>query len=658
MEPEDAGSAVPSTDEEAGAALTDEGRREIVDRVVRLETRELRTKVVRRSDFEVVLERTAPIAHNREHLIFTLLLSALAGAYFAAGQWPSNSPAFEAMMLALPVGYALMWLYLMVTGGNELETISVDEEGHIQRVWSGPRFEKRDNVLRVAIPMLVIAVSVAFAVVLIHDLIFQPRPNCPGAVFATDPCFSIGGALDGSTMNGFTLGEFRGIVEILRMLALIVAMLCLLPSLYFLRRMLTGHRVMFVRPINRRRFDDAAPALFPGWDGRLYTGIVAALAIVLVGMLAWPFFPHPPSTAGNAYSGPASTLVPFPATSPGSTICQHGVSGFTYETVDCQLESPSLAANLLDEPGILHFSVLTPLDYDTSGVRYPTLYYLMGGAIDAVPSARFAREVALLQSSSSLPEGSRLPIVVTVSGGSATFMGHMYANSPVSGNWEDAITKELISYVDANFRTIASPASRGIAGMSLGGSGAINIALHHPEVFRVLYAMSPSIFEGNAVGTNIDPQTVAAAEQLAEQLANVRAEDRASRLKEAIWASDGLLNFICAYGMAFAPDPGSPILMKLPTDDATVALYNAGFGNIADKVDQYRASLEQYRGIVVDHNTDEGFIPSAAHMFVTLLNDDGIKATEYTYPGMHMDDLDDRVQNYMLPFLVSHLAYG
>jgi hypothetical protein len=91
MEPEDAGSAVPAAGEEAGAALTDEGRREIVDRQVRLETREFRTKVVRRSDFEVVLERTAPLAHNREHLIFTLLLSALACAYFAAGQWPSSN---------------------------------------------------------------------------------------------------------------------------------------------------------------------------------------------------------------------------------------------------------------------------------------------------------------------------------------------------------------------------------------------------------------------------------------------------------------------------------------------------------------------------------------------------------------------------------------
>ncbi|HEX7591665.1 MAG TPA: hypothetical protein VF375_06920, partial [Candidatus Limnocylindrales bacterium] len=170
---------------------------------------------------------------------------------------------------------------------------------------------------------------------------------------------------------------------------------------------------------------------------------------------------------------------------------------------------------------------------------------------------------------------------------------------------------------------------------------------HHPELYRVLYAMSPSIFEGNAVGTLINPESVEPARQLAEQLTTVPAADRAWRLKLAIQQSDAYLNLIFAYGTAFAPDPGSPILMKLPTDDATVALYNAGFGNISDKVDQYRASLEQYRGIVVDHNTDEGGIPSAAHLFVTLVNRGGIKATEYTFPGGHMDDLDNRVQNYM-----------
>jgi S-formylglutathione hydrolase len=657
MEPEDAGSAVPSADEEAGAAPTDERRREMIDRLVRLETRELRTKVVRRSDFEVVLERTAPPAHNLAHLIFTLSLLALALAYFASGQGLSFGVAVAALMVVLPIGYALMWLYLLVTGGNELETISVDEVGQVQWARSGPRFEKRDNVLRVVIPAVVIAVSATFAVLIIHDLIFQPRPICPGAVFETDLCKSIDGMFQGPRI---TLGETRGLAENLRMLGLIFTTLFLLPPLWFLRRMLTGRRVMFIRPINRRRFDDPAPASFPGWDGRLCTGIVAALVIAFVGMLAWPLLPHPSSVASGAYSGPASTLVPFPSTSPE---CHRALPGVTYNFVDCQLESPSLAANLLDDPGILQFSVMTPLDYDTSGVRYPTLYYLMGGAVDSNPAPQFAQEIAFLSRSSSLPEDSRLPIIVCVSGrslGSDFFIGHMWANSPVSGNWEDAITKELVSYVDAHYRTLASPASRGIAGMSLGGVGAINIALHHPELFRVLYAMSPSLFEGDAVGTFVDPQWIEAARQLAEQLAGLPAADRGWSLRLAIQQSDPSLNlnFMLAYGTAFAPDPSSPILMKLPTDSETVALYNNGFGNIADKVDQYQASLEQYRGIVVDHNTDEGGIPAASHTFVTLVNRLGVQATEYTYPGGHMDDLDNRVQNFMLPFVSEHLAWG
>ena len=284
-------SAAPSTGEEVGGALTDERRREILDRLVRDQTREFRAEVVRRGDFEAVLERPAPEAHNRAHLIVTLFLAVLAWAYFAAGQWPSSGPAVEALVVVLPVGSALPWLFLAATGGNERDTFSVDDLGHVQRMSSGPRFERRDNALRVGIPVLVIAVSAVLAVVLTHDLIFQPKPNCPAAVYDSDPCFAMTGMFDdGPVPTGYTLGEFRGITENLRMLGLIFTVLCLLPSLWFLRRMLTGRRVIDVRPINRRYFDEPAPASFPGWDGWLYTGIVVTLIILLSSMLVRPLF--------------------------------------------------------------------------------------------------------------------------------------------------------------------------------------------------------------------------------------------------------------------------------------------------------------------------------------------------------------------------------
>ena len=59
----------------------------------------------------------------------------------------------------------------------------------------------------------------------------------------------------------------------------------------------------------------------------------------------------------------------------------------------------------------------------------------------------------------------------------------MGEQSQRSQNMEDAIVDDLVPYVDAHYRTIADPANRTLAGISDGGYGAANIALHHPDVF-------------------------------------------------------------------------------------------------------------------------------------------------------------------------------
>ena len=66
-----------------------------------------------------------------------------------------------------------------------------------------------------------------------------------------------------------------------------------------------------------------------------------------------------------------------------------------------------------------------------------------------------------------------------------------YVNSPVTGNWEDFMVRELVPYVDANFRTLANRDSRGIAGDFMGGYGAIRFGMTHPEVFGTVYALHP-----------------------------------------------------------------------------------------------------------------------------------------------------------------------
>jgi putative tributyrin esterase len=49
--------------------------------------------------------------------------------------------------------------------------------------------------------------------------------------------------------------------------------------------------------------------------------------------------------------------------------------------------------------------------------------------------------------------------------------------------YDDYITRDLVARVDSSYRTIPSRTSRGIAGLSMGGYGAVSLALAYPDVF-------------------------------------------------------------------------------------------------------------------------------------------------------------------------------
>ncbi len=49
--------------------------------------------------------------------------------------------------------------------------------------------------------------------------------------------------------------------------------------------------------------------------------------------------------------------------------------------------------------------------------------------------------------------------------------------------YDDYIARDIVSHMDARYRTKANRESRGIAGLSMGGFGAITVALQYPDVF-------------------------------------------------------------------------------------------------------------------------------------------------------------------------------
>lgn len=81
--------------------------------------------------------------------------------------------------------------------------------------------------------------------------------------------------------------------------------------------------------------------------------------------------------------------------------------------------------------------------------------------------------------------------IVAVPDGANSF----YLNGKDGTRYEDAIVNDFISFVDASYRTHATPRSRMIEGISMGGYGALLIAFKHPQKFAAVAAHSAALFE-------------------------------------------------------------------------------------------------------------------------------------------------------------------
>lgn len=155
------------------------------------------------------------------------------------------------------------------------------------------------------------------------------------------------------------------------------------------------------------------------------------------------------------------------------------------------------------------FVVYLPPSYRTASARrYPVAYYLHGagegewawvrrGHIDVVADSLAARHVAELIIV--MPDGD--DGYYTTWSDSTQYAAdyaacrrvHAWWSRPWREDWrdycvprpgyDDYVTRDLVAHVDSTYRTLPNRAHRGIAGASMGGYGAVYVALAHPEVW-------------------------------------------------------------------------------------------------------------------------------------------------------------------------------
>lgn len=162
----------------------------------------------------------------------------------------------------------------------------------------------------------------------------------------------------------------------------------------------------------------------------------------------------------------------------------------------------SLPSKILGHP--VAYCVLLPPGYETEKTRrYPVLYLLHGLGDNEqmlIHSGGF-NLVEDLWDRHQLAE-----FLIVTPAADASF----YVNSRDGHDrYEDFFMQEFLPLFEKRYRARAERASRGIAGISMGGYGALHLAFRHPRIFGSAGAHSAALIEKLPVINSVDSQQLA-----------------------------------------------------------------------------------------------------------------------------------------------------
>ncbi len=134
--------------------------------------------------------------------------------------------------------------------------------------------------------------------------------------------------------------------------------------------------------------------------------------------------------------------------------------------------------------GTRHYSVYLPAGYQLSERTYPVLYLLHGAGDNHTSWEQFG-EVSHI-ADKAMAEGSATPMIIVMPNAHEGYFNEL------DNSWhgEDFFFKELIPYIEKNYRVKTDKQFRAVAGLSMGGGGSIGYALRHPDMFSAVCPLS------------------------------------------------------------------------------------------------------------------------------------------------------------------------
>jgi enterochelin esterase-like enzyme len=313
-----------------------------------------------------------------------------------------------------------------------------------------------------------------------------------------------------------------------------------------------------------------------------------------------------------------------------------------------KVHGQSLEGNLEGDSPDRDVSVYLPPGYNKGTKRYPVIYLLHGFTDSAAKWMGFEKHWISFPAvmDEALAQGATNEMIVVMPDAYTRFKGSMYSNSVTTGDWEDYVARELVAHVDAHYRTIASAASRGLAGHSMGGYGTMRIGMKHPEVFSSIYLLGPCCM-------GPVPMIPKEAAQI-ERIESVRTFDdvaKAGFMQSAILAS----------AAAWSPNPKDPPLyIALPwhngQPDPAIEAKFAANAPLA-MIDQYIPRIKALHAIAFDAGDKDISIAAAIKSLDQILSSYGINHTYEQYEGNHINRIAERLRTKALPFFSNNLSF-
>ena len=290
--------------------------------------------------------------------------------------------------------------------------------------------------------------------------------------------------------------------------------------------------------------------------------------------------------------------------------------------------SKILKDNPLGDPHARKLAVWLPPQYDGAGKRrFPVLYDLVGFTGSGLSHTNWKpfgdnvpeRAARLIRSQKMGPAIFVFPDCFTALG------GNQYVNSPAIGDYADYLTREIIPFVDREFRTAASREHRGCFGKSSGGYGAILHGMKHAKHWGAVANHSGDAYFDFVYRADW-PSTL---DELAKFRRPARAEGavdvvraaaataegvddgRVERFLEYVWrkAQPSSADVHCLMNLAMAatydPDPAAPNGFRVPFNLETGELIAARWRHWLrhdpiNLVARHAKNLRTLKGIFID----------------------------------------------------------